>query len=84
MTTIFCEGHATDVPTNLGNALRYLRQGEKKVIIWVDSLCINQQDVNEKTHQVGMMGEIYRRCSMVYIWLGPNDDAASDIDSGMN
>jgi predicted AAA+ superfamily ATPase len=84
MTTIFCEGHATDVTTNLGNALRYLRQDDKELIIWVDALCINQQDVNEKTRQVGMMGEIYRRCSRVYIWLGPNDDAASDVDSGMN
>jgi hypothetical protein len=32
---------------------------------------MNQNDAEERSHQVGMMGEIYSRCSIVHVWLGP-------------
>jgi len=68
--SILVDDQMTEVTTNLGNALRYLRKGDKAIALWVDALCINQRDKVEKTHQVGMMGEIYRMCSAVCIWLG--------------
>jgi hypothetical protein len=42
---------------------------------WVDALCINQDDAQEKAHQVGMMGSIYSNATYTYIWLGPNSEA---------
>jgi hypothetical protein len=36
----------------------------------VDAVCINQEDIEEKSNQVSMMNEIYSRCSTVCIWLG--------------
>jgi hypothetical protein len=42
-------------------------QSDKLTLIIV---CINQKDIDEKSHQVALMGEIYRRCSQVRIWLG--------------
>lgn len=36
----------------------------------IDRLCINQEDVEERNQQVGMMGEIYTRASTVHVWLG--------------
>jgi len=38
----------------------------------MDALCINQEDDAEKSHQVAMMGEIYRKAETVLAWLGPD------------
>lgn len=40
--------------------------------IWVDALCINQEDVTERNSQVTMMGDIFRSASDVLAWLGPS------------
>ncbi|KAF2801805.1 HET-domain-containing protein [Mytilinidion resinicola] len=66
-------GTITDVPENLETALRHLRAlPETRVGMryWVDALCINQDDVSEKSYQVKRMGEIYGRCRSVIAWLG--------------
>ena len=41
--------------------------------LWVDALCINQDDLDEKNHQVQMMARVYRQASLVYAWLGGED-----------
>ncbi|KAF5975494.1 ankyrin het domain-containing protein [Fusarium coicis] len=38
--------------------------------IWIDQICINQTDIVEKSSQVQLMGQIYRQCAAVQIWLG--------------
>lgn len=38
--------------------------------IWIDALCINQDDSAEKNHQVTHMGELYSGARCVYAWLG--------------
>lgn len=49
-----------DVHENLYCALHRLRRHDKAVLLWVDSLCINQGNDNEKSHQINdMMSEIY-------------------------
>ncbi|EXJ56832.1 hypothetical protein A1O7_07176 [Cladophialophora yegresii CBS 114405] len=45
--------------------------------VWLDMLCINQDDEAEKSKQVSMMGEIFRRAMGAYAWLG---EADSDTD----
>jgi hypothetical protein len=47
------------------------REANSKRRLWVDSICINQQDEEEKCAQVEMMQQIYQRSSQVLIWLGP-------------
>ncbi|EHK27153.1 uncharacterized protein TRIVIDRAFT_138489, partial [Trichoderma virens Gv29-8] len=37
---------------------------------WIDAICINQSDVNERNHQVGLMRQIYTNATAVYVWLG--------------
>jgi len=46
-------------------------------VLWIDAICINQEDVDEKSHQVAMMGDLYSRCLTVYIWLGVVNHSAS-------
>jgi hypothetical protein len=42
--------------------------------LWIDAICINQEDVDEKTEQVRMMNEIYRAARRVSVWLGRPDN----------
>ncbi|KAM0427848.1 hypothetical protein ACHAPT_007307 [Fusarium lateritium] len=63
--------HQTMINFNLHDALKYLRRQETSRILWVDQLCINQQNLAEKSHQVTRMGDIYRKATDVLIFLGP-------------
>jgi hypothetical protein len=45
-------GHMHEITKNLESALRHLRFEDKERIIWVDSVCINQSDIEERNHQV--------------------------------
>ncbi|KAF2146189.1 uncharacterized protein K452DRAFT_198130, partial [Aplosporella prunicola CBS 121167] len=47
-----------------------LRHPTKARIIWVDALCINQSDPEERTHQVNMMCAIYSLAQEVFLFLG--------------
>ncbi|KAH8724216.1 heterokaryon incompatibility protein-domain-containing protein, partial [Phaeosphaeriaceae sp. PMI808] len=38
--------------------------------IWVDQISINQASIEERNHQVGLMGHIYTQASKVFMWLG--------------
>ncbi|KAF1848611.1 HET-domain-containing protein [Cucurbitaria berberidis CBS 394.84] len=67
---IVVDGHKFNATTNLYYALRMLRaKGITK--IWIDAICINQQDNEEKTHQLQRMRSIYARAKQVVVWLGP-------------
>lgn len=59
---------------NLVQALRQVRYEHHPRHIWVDALCINQSDVQEKGFQVNMMGEIYSHAWRVIICLGDDGD----------
>ncbi|KAF1958146.1 hypothetical protein CC80DRAFT_558925 [Byssothecium circinans] len=50
--------------------LRHLRLPNKDRVLWVDAICINQVDDNEKSRQVQRMGQIYANARVVLIWLG--------------
>lgn len=40
---------------------------------WIDATCINQEDIRERSAQVGMMDRIYKSCGLCTIWLGRED-----------
>lgn len=58
------------VGQNLGDALHYLRRSGNQTPFWIDAICINQQDVEERNRQLAMMKWIYFRAQTVVIWLG--------------
>ncbi|KAK3385325.1 heterokaryon incompatibility protein-domain-containing protein [Podospora didyma] len=55
-------------------ALRHLRRGDAARTLWIDAICINQADLQERGLQVRRMGDIYRRALRVVAWLGPQTD----------
>jgi hypothetical protein len=66
--------HATE---NLAIALEHLQEEDKTIIFWIDAVCINQNDSNEKSIQVQRMGNIFASAVLVIAWIGP---AADDSD----
>jgi hypothetical protein len=45
---------------------------------WIDSICINQKDDEEKGSQIGLMGQIFRSAQLTYVWLGEEADDSTD------
>lgn len=78
--TISVDGERVSVTRNLAMALQYLRDPIVDTIIWIDALCINQEDKMEKSIQVALMRDIYRHAEHVKMWLGP---AANNSDTIM-
>ncbi|KAH7079130.1 heterokaryon incompatibility protein-domain-containing protein [Paraphoma chrysanthemicola] len=78
------DGGTIHVTVNLADALRdiyghwskgdLLAPGYEQWL-WADALCIDQENVQEKNHQVPLMKEIYSKAYQVFAWLGNNDDA---------
>lgn len=70
---IFFHQGALDIGNNLSIALRRLREGRISRTLWIDAICINQEDVDERNAQVTLMHNIYSQAKQVIIFLGePN------------
>ncbi|KAI0186799.1 aldehyde dehydrogenase family-domain-containing protein [Xylaria flabelliformis] len=83
---ILVNGIKLPVTTNLASALRQFRTTGfphhpdvgKLQWLWVDAICINQNNIEEKNHQVPFMGKIYSNASLVLSWLGIPDYSRLD------
>lgn len=67
------------VRKSLEVALFHLTPDVEPLSLWIDALCINQNNEGEKTEQVQQMQHIYSMATSVITWLGPaaeNSDAA--------
>jgi len=75
---IIVNGYETRIWRNLWLALKRLRRTDLVAYpVWVDSLCINQNDISERSSQVSIMGQIYTHAFKVISWLGEaSDDSA--------
>ncbi|KAI1263202.1 heterokaryon incompatibility protein-domain-containing protein [Xylariaceae sp. FL1019] len=45
-----------------------------KQYIWVDAICIAQEDLTEKGHQIAIMGDVFRQAALVLACVGEHDD----------
>jgi hypothetical protein len=69
---VVLHGQRHDVTKNLASALRHLRYHDRQRILWVDALCIDQDNIEERNQQVTQMRDIYREggAKRVVVWLG--------------
>lgn len=64
------------VSETLGLALKYLRF-ERERILWIDAICINQEDHDERSSQVAMMSLVYTGARQVCVWIGEDDEEST-------
>ncbi|KAH8882409.1 HET-domain-containing protein, partial [Thozetella sp. PMI_491] len=80
---VFTDEGYLRVTNSLYAALLHLRDRSLGRIIWIDAICINQENKGEKGEQILRMAEIYSRASRVIVWLGEaknnSDQALEDI-----
>ncbi|KAH7082696.1 heterokaryon incompatibility protein-domain-containing protein [Paraphoma chrysanthemicola] len=74
---IFIHGHSFNVTINLHAAFSHLRNHSIDRILWVDAICIDQENQEEKGHQIQSMAKIYGQANRVVVWLG---EAADNSD----
>ena len=73
-TSILLEGLSFEVPCSAAEALHNLRYADLARVVWIDALCIDQENLEERSQQVRMMGDVYRNSTRTLIWLGPSLD----------
>ncbi|PNP74183.1 hypothetical protein FNYG_12232 [Fusarium nygamai] len=78
--TIAVNKTTLQITQNLKDSLTYLRHDSKPRSLWIDAICINQSDVDERSSQVRLMGRIYSSASCVISWLGLKDDPIDYVE----
>ncbi|KAF2440599.1 hypothetical protein P171DRAFT_395149, partial [Karstenula rhodostoma CBS 690.94] len=84
LTKILCNGNDIYIDNNLHAALHQLRAEKAGYPIWADAICINQDDRDEKSKHIPLMGEIYTGASRVIVWFGKQHPAFSYIEEAVN
>ena len=82
--TILIDGQAVKVGENLWLAMKAIRFHNRggttdNICVWIDAICINQNDIPERNQQVAMMDRIYSEATQVLVWLGPGDEGSDRV-----
>lgn len=72
LSSVLLNDSRIEVRENCHNALLQCRQQNIKQHIWIDSICINQDNIDEKGTQVAMMASLYRHASQVLVSIQPS------------
>ncbi len=77
---ITIDGYVLCVTENLYAGLEELcsKPIEPTDLLWIDAICINQGNLDERSQQVAMMGTIYAKARSLTIWLGRDSDRSID------
>ena len=79
--SVKCNDKILPVNVNLYFALQRFRLPEQPRFLWVDDICINQDDEEERSQQVQIFHRIYAEAKNVLIWLGSHSE---DSDVAMD
>lgn len=80
---VLVDGHPLPITASLRGALLQTRLPDRPRTIWADAICINQWDHNEKGHQVGLMGRIYKTSKRTLVCLGVQDPEHAQNAAGL-
>jgi hypothetical protein len=68
-------GRPFRIRVNLWNLLYHLRQRGEARFLWVDALCIDQENLEERNFHVFRMSKVYENADKTIVWLGlPSED----------
>ncbi|KAF2192287.1 hypothetical protein K469DRAFT_653648 [Zopfia rhizophila CBS 207.26] len=74
---ITCRSSTLGVTSTCHSALRQLRKKLGQFTIWIDAIYISQESEDEKMNQILLVGGIYSKAKIVYIWLGEGNAATN-------
>ncbi|KAK3366187.1 heterokaryon incompatibility protein-domain-containing protein [Lasiosphaeria ovina] len=80
---ILCNGERVRITTNLRAALLRVRKPDQPRTLWADSICINQEDVEERFQQVSLMAQIYTKAETVLAHVGDDDGGHAPAASSL-
>ena len=75
--TVRINNHQCYIGHNLLQAMLHLRSRTHPLHLWVDAICINQADEEERNSQVTLMSYVYTRAARVVVWLGTRENRGS-------
>ncbi|KAI0103551.1 heterokaryon incompatibility protein-domain-containing protein [Daldinia grandis] len=64
---------------SLNTALRRLRHETSPTVLWVDAICINQEDEDEKARQILMLPKIFQNATRTMAFLGASTQSDGAI-----
>ena len=67
---LWLSGRVLPIRPNLETALTFLRLPQQSRLLWVDAVCINQGDVDERSRQVQYMRLVYKNAARALVWVG--------------
>ncbi|KAM0801848.1 heterokaryon incompatibility, partial [Usnea florida] len=76
---IICDNASFRVTANLESALKRLRATDIARDFWIDQICIDQENLTEKSQQLSLIGAIYQRSNKLLVWLGDEGDDNGDL-----
>ncbi|KAJ4261591.1 hypothetical protein NW762_007022 [Fusarium torreyae] len=74
---ILCDGKPLALTRSIEGALRRMRHATSQRRLWADQICINQDDITERSRQVSLMNAIYKGAQHVLVWLGPDNSGVA-------
>lgn len=74
--TLQCGSESIKITANCRDVLRQLRR-RGQTYVWIDAICINQEDDAEKSIQIRLMRDIYAAAELTVIWFGQSTDTTN-------
>ncbi|KAH7401306.1 hypothetical protein BKA66DRAFT_564959 [Pyrenochaeta sp. MPI-SDFR-AT-0127] len=74
---IFTESGILKVWSSLHSTITNLREDDSPTVLWIDAICINQNDDKEKTRQIRLLPEIFQHATRTLGFLG-SDGRSND------
>jgi hypothetical protein len=64
---------ALNITSSLASALRHIRRTEYPMLLWVDAICINQKDDEEKKSQIKLLPHVFQHAMTTLAYLGEDE-----------
>lgn len=80
---ITCNGVPLRITQSIHDALARVRHTDKPRRLWADQICINQDDLAERSQQVELMNLVYKNAEQVLVWLGDDEGGVAEKALGL-